>query len=115
MQQRGPLLLLSRLSRIRISSSPALYSTQTLSKYPSFTTDGSVEGMVKSVPLKAMLLILSTGHPQAPYSKLSEKLDIPQFSEGAKKAIEVVSRGLSRGDVRQMNDLLTNECFQKEH
>ena len=113
MQQRGILLLVSRLSRV--SSSPAFYSTQTVSKFPSFTTDGSVEGMVKSVPLKTRLLILSTGHPQAPGSELSEKLNIPEFCEGAKKAIEVVSKGLSRGDVRPMNDLLTNECFQKEH
>ena len=71
--------------------------------------------MIKSVPLKTMLLILSTGHPQAPFSQLSEKLDITEFSEGSKKAIEVVSKGLSRGDVSQMNDLLTTECFQKEH
>ena len=115
MQQRGILLELSRLSRIRISSSPAFYSTQTVSKYPSFTTTGSVEGMVKSVPLKAMLLILSTGHPEAPFSKLREKLDISEFCEGSKKAIEVVTEGLSRRDLSQMNDLLTNECFHKEH
>lgn len=114
MQQRG-MLLVSRLSRVRISSSPAFYSTQRVSKYPSFTTDGSVEKMVKSVPLKTMLLILSTGHSQASVSKLSEKLDISEFWEGSKKAIEVVSEGLSRGDVSQMNDLLTNECFHKEH
>ena len=112
MQQRG-ILLVSRLSRIRMSSSPALYSTQTVSKYPSFTTTGSVERMIKSVPLKTMLLILSTGHPQAPGSKLSETIDITEFCEGSKKAIEVVSEGLSRGDLSQLNDLLTNECFQK--
>ena len=71
--------------------------------------------MVKSVPLKTMLFILATGHPQAPVSKLSEKLDMNEFCEGSKKAIEVVSKGLSRGDLSQMNDFLTDECFQKEH
>ena len=114
MQQRG-ILLASRLPRIRISSRPAFYSTKKVSKYPSFSTDGSVERMVKNVPLKTMLLILSTGHPEAPFSKLSEKVDISEFSEGSKKAIEVVSKGLSSGDVSQINDLLTDECFQKEH
>ena len=71
--------------------------------------------MVKSVPLKTMLFILSFGQPEAPFSKLRETLDITEFCEGSKKAIEVVSKGLSRRDVSQMNDLLTNECFQKEH
>jgi len=113
--QKRVIPLLSRLSRIRISSSPVSYSTRTVSKHPSFTTAGSMEEMVQSVPLKTMLFILATGHPQAPVSKLSEKLDMNEFCEGSKKAIEVVSKGISRGDVSQMSDLLTNECFQKGH
>ena len=107
--------MLSRLPKIRISSGPAFYSTKTVSRYPSLCTAGSVKGMVQSVPSKTMFLILSTGHPEAPFSKLSEKLNITEFCEGSKKAIEVVSKGLSRGDLSQMNDFLTDECFQKEH
>merc|ERR1719204_168315 len=58
-------------------------------------------------------MIFSTGHPELPYSDLSKRVDIKEFSEGSKKAIEVVSKGISRRDFSQMSDLLTDECCQK--
>ena len=106
-------ILKSRL--LQISLNPAICAVRNISKYPTFTTEESVKMIVKSVPLKTMALIFSTGHPELPYSNLSEKIDINEFYEGSKKAIEVVSKGIGRRDFSQMNDLLTYECIQKEH
>ena len=98
---------------LQITSDPTLQSLRQISKCPSFSTEGSVKKMVKSVPLKTMLMIFSTGHPELPYSDLSKRVDIKEFSEGSKKAIEVVSKGISGRDFSQMSDLLTDECCQK--
>ena len=104
----------SRVRLLQISSDPALCSLREISKCPSFTTEGSVKKMVKSVPPKTMLLIFATGHPELPFSNLSQRLDIKEFNEGAKKAIEVVSKGISRRDFSQMTDCLTADCCLKE-
>jgi len=98
---------------LQITSDPTLQSLRQISKCPSFSTEGPVKKMVKSVPLKTMLMIFSTGHPELPYSELSQRVDIKEFSEGSKKAIEVVSKGISRRDFSQMSDLLTDDCCQK--
>lgn len=79
----------------------------------SFSTAGPVIKTPTQLPLNNLLSVFFTGSPDWPYTGLSKRVNLPQFYQGARTAIEVVSRGIGRRNISMLDNLVETECKHK--
>ena len=79
----------------------------------SFSTETPVSKLVTQLPPKCAVSVFFTGSPDWPYTELSKHVNLPQFYEGSRTAISVVSRGISQRNVVTLENLLGEECRTK--
>lgn len=77
---------------------------------PSFSSSGDPKTCVTKLGMAQISTLILTGKPNRP--RLEElNLNVDEFGEGAKGAIEVVTRGIADGDYTSLEGLVTNECI----
>jgi len=92
----------------------AMYSTnkKTIPLAPSFHTEGSTQKMTNNVSFTRMGHVIFTGEPNWPFPK-SDNIDLKQFYQGSKKAIETTSKSLSQCNYSRLSGLVSGECMGK--
>lgn len=79
---------------------------------PSFYTEDTPLKMTTKVSLPRIAQVLFTGEPNWPFPK-SDNIDLKQFYQGSRKAIETISRSISQGDYSKLSELVSDECMEK--
>jgi len=79
---------------------------------PSFNTKDTPMKMTKKVPFTRIFEILFTGEPNWPFPK-SDNIDLKQFYQGSRKAIETTSHSISQCNYQRLDSLVSDECMYK--
>ena len=79
----------------------------------SFSTEESVSKLVTQLPPQSAVSVFFTGSPDWPYTDLRKHVNLPQFYEGSRTAVSVVSRGINQRNVASLDNLLDEECKTK--
>lgn len=79
----------------------------------SFSTEESVSKLVTQLPPQSAISVFFTGSPDWPYTDLRKHVNLPQFYEGSRTAVSVVSRGINQRNVTSLENLLDEECKTK--
>jgi len=77
---------------------------------PSFSTEESISKLNTQLPPKSAISVFFTGSPDWPYTDLRKHVNLPQFYEGSKTAISVVSGGIGQRNVVMLENLLSEDC-----
>jgi len=77
---------------------------------PSFNTAGSTAKMTKNLSFSRMGHVIFTGEPNWPFSK-SDNIDLKQFYQGSRKAIETISKSISQSNFARLDGLVSPECM----
>jgi len=79
----------------------------------SFSTKESVSKLVTQLPAQSAISVFFTGSPDWPYTDLRKHVDLPQFYEGSRTALSVISRAINQRNVTSLEHLLDEECKTK--
>jgi len=83
---------------------------KTTPQAPSFFTEDLK--MTQRVSLPRIAHIVFTGEPNWPFPK-SDNVDLKQFYQGSRKAIETVSKSISQADYSRLGGLVSDKCMDK--
>jgi len=79
---------------------------------PTFNTKGSIKGLTKRVSYKTMGHIICTEQPNWSFPKC-DNIDLAQFLQGSRKAIETTSKSISQCNYSRLNGLVSAHCMDK--
>jgi len=78
---------------------------------PSFSSSGDTKNCVTKLGMSRISTLLLTGRPNRPQLLEELEMNIEEFGEGARGAIEVVTRGVAEGDYESLEGLVTEGCI----